>query len=151
MKLLHWLGLENEEIKIKYLAPISPILYGDGDWIDLRSAQKITFHAGEFHIIRLGVAMELPLGYEAHIVPRSSLFKHHGLIQTNGVGIIDSKYCGDDDEWGMSVYATRDTTIEFDERICQFRIYEVMPYIPLISVDSLGNKTRGGFGSTGKF
>ena len=59
----------------------------------------------------LGVAMELPAGYEAHIAPRSSTFKNYGILQTNGVGVVDQSYCGDGDQWHMPAYATRDVTI----------------------------------------
>ena len=94
--------------------------------------------------------MELPKGYEAHIVPRSSTFKNYGIIQTNSCGIVDCTYCGDEDMWRMPVYATRDTVIGENERICQFRIFENMPQINFDEVESLGNANRGGFGTTGK-
>ena len=110
----------------------------------------MTLKAGEFCLIPLGVAMELPEGYEAHVVPRSSTFKNYGIIQTNSCGIIDGTYCGDDDMWRMPVYAVRDTVIHVNDRICQFRIFENQPKITFDEVESLGNKNRGGFGSTGK-
>ena len=106
--------------------------------------------AGEHKLIPLGVAIKLPEGYEAHIVPRSSTFKTYGIIQTNHMGIIDNTYCGDNDQWFMSVYATRDTVIGFNERICQFRIIENQPKLQFIEVEHLGDIDRGGFGSTGK-
>lgn len=138
------------EVKIKYLKDIEPIeKLSMGDWIDLRASEDITLEKGEFAIIHLGVAMELPEGYEAHIVPRSSTYKKWGIIQTNGMGIIDESYCGDNDEWGMPVYATRLTQIKKNDRICQFRLVEKMRSIDLLTVETLGNKDRGGFGSTG--
>ena len=106
--------------------------------------------AGEFQLIPLGVAMQLPDGYEAHVVPRSSTFKNYGIIQTNSCGIIDGTYCGDQDMWRMPVYATRDTVIHANDRIAQFRIFENQPRIVFDEVESLGNENRGGFGSTGK-
>ena len=106
--------------------------------------------AGEFKLIPLGVAMELPKGYEAHVVPRSSTFKNYGILQVNSCGIIDGSYCGDEDMWRMPVYATRDTIIHKNERICQFRIMENQPKIVFDEVESLDNASRGGFGSTGK-
>jgi dUTP pyrophosphatase len=141
------------DIKIKYLEDIDSIEQKEGcDWIDLRSAETVTLKAGEFAMIRLGVAMKLPKGYEAYLVPRSSTFRRWGIIQTNGIGIIDESYCGDNDEWMMPVYATRNTQIKKDERICQFRISKKMPTLNIIALTSnetLGNKDRGGFGSTG--
>lgn len=141
------------ELKIKYLEDIDAIEQKDGcDWIDLRCAETINIKAGDYAMIRLGIAMKLPKGYEAHVVPRSSTYRRWGIIQTNGVGIIDESYCGDEDEWMMPVYATRNTQIKKNERICQFRITKKMPVleiIPLTENESLGNKNRGGFGSTG--
>lgn len=138
------------EVKIKYLKDIEHIeKLSMGDWIDLRASEDITLEKGDFAIIHLGVAMELPEGYEAHIVPRSSTYKKWGIIQTNGMGVIDESYCGDNDEWGMPVYATRLTQIKKNDRICQFRLVEKMRSIDLVTVETLGNKDRGGFGSTG--
>ncbi|AEB23812.1 MULTISPECIES: dUTP diphosphatase [Bacillus] len=139
------------QIKIKYSddtqTRISKI--EQGDWIDLRAAEDITIKKDEFKLIPLGVAMELPEGYEAHVVPRSSTYKHFGIIQTNSMGVIDESYKGDNDFWFFPAYALRDTDISKGERICQFRIMKKMPQVELIEVDNLGNKDRGGLGSTG--
>jgi len=146
-------GTYMPQIRIKYFTDaIERLTYIDGksDWIDLRASEEVTLKAGEFCLIPLGVAMELPEGYEAHVVPRSSTFKNYGIIQTNSCGIIDGTYCGDDDMWRMPVYAVRDTVIHVNDRICQFRIFENQPKITFDEVESLGNKNRGGFGSTGK-
>ena len=142
-----------ETIKIKYFTDaIDRLTYIDGksDWIDLRASEEISLKAGEFALIPLGVAMELPKGYEAHLVPRSSTYKTWGLIQTNSMGVIDCSYCGDEDMWRMPVYATRDTTGHVNDRIAQFRIVENQPQIHFEQVEHLGNANRGGFGSTGK-
>ena len=142
-----------ETIKIKYFTDkIEKLTYIDGksDWIDLRAAESVDLKKGEFKLIPLGVAMELPKGYEAHIVPRSSTFKNFGIIQTNHQGVIDSYYCGDNDEWKMPVYAMRDTHIEVNDRICQFRIMENQPKIQFEEVKALTGVDRGGFGTTGK-
>lgn len=142
---------EAKSIKIKYIekgiTKIAPIECGD--WIDLRSAENVTLRAGEFRLIHLGVAMELPEGYEAITAPRSSTFKNFGIIQTNSIGVIDELYKGDNDEWLYPVYALRDTKINFDDRICQFRIQKKMPKITFEEVESLNNEDRNGFGSTG--
>jgi len=142
-----------ESIKIKYLnKDIIRLEYigGKSDWIDLRSAERVVLKAGEFKLIHLGVAMQLPEGYEAHIVPRSSTFKNYGIIQTNHLGVVDSKYCGPNDWWHMPVYALRDTIIDMNDRICQFRIEKNQPVIKFEEVEELSAKDRGGFGSTGK-
>lgn len=142
-----------EHIKIKYFTEdIDKLAYIDGksDWIDLRSSETVELKKGDFKLIPLGIAMELPKGYEAHVVPRSSTFKNYGVLQVNSCGIIDGSYCGDEDMWRMPVYATRDTVIEKNERICQFRIVKNQPKIVFEEVSSLDNENRGGFGSTGR-
>ena len=72
------------------------------------------------------------------------------LSRRTAAALIDGTYCGDDDMWRMPVYAVRDTVIHVNDRICQFRIFENQPKITFDEVESLGNKNRGGFGSTGK-
>lgn len=145
--------LKMEQIKIKYFTDkIEKLTYIDGksDWIDLRAAEDIDMKAGEWKLIPLGVAMELPQGYEAHIVPRSSTFKNFGIIQTNHQGVVDCSYCGDNDQWFMPALAMRDTHISVNDRICQFRIMENQPKIVFEEVEKLTGSDRGGFGSTGK-
>ena len=140
-------------IKIKYFdKDIEKLKYIDGksDWIDLRASEDVEFKKGEFKLIPLGVAMELPNGYEAHVVPRSSTFKNFGLIMTNSVGIIDGSYCGDNDMWHFPVIAMRDTEIHKNDRICQFRIMRNQPEIIFKEVEHLEGVDRGGFGSTGE-
>lgn len=145
--------LNIEEIQIKYFTDkISKLTYIDGksDWIDLRAAQDIDMKAGDFKLIPLGIAMKLPDGYEAHIVPRSSTFKNYGIIQTNHQGVVDCSYCGNNDQWFMPAYALRDTHISCNDRVCQFRIMKNQPKINFLEVDELSTTDRGGFGSTGK-
>ena len=121
-----------------------------GDWIDLRAAETVRLKAGEFRLISLGISVKLPEGYEVHIAPRSSTFRNWGILQVNSVGVVDESYCGEGDLWMMPVYATRDTVISENDRICQFRIVEKMPELTITEVESLSGPDRGGFGSTGK-
>ena len=142
-----------ETIQIQYLDDtIEKLAYIDGksDWIDLRSAVDVELKAGEFKLIHLGIAMKLPEGYEAHVVPRSSTYKNFGIIQTNHCGIIDSSYCGPNDYWYMPAYALRDTMIHKNDRICQFRIEKNQPKLVFDEVNELSGANRGGIGSTGK-
>lgn len=142
-----------ETIQIQYLDnTIEKLAYIDGksDWIDLRSAVDVELKAGEFKLIHLGIAMKLPEGYEAHVVPRSSTYKNFGIIQTNHCGIIDSSYCGPNDYWYMPAYALRDTVIHKNDRICQFRIEKNQPKLVFEEVKELSGTNRGGIGSTGK-
>jgi dUTP pyrophosphatase len=139
-------------IRIKYISDkIDKLTYIDGksDWIDLRAADRVELKAGEFKLIPLGIAVQLPEGYEMNIVPRSSTFKNFGIIQTNSFGVVDETYCGDNDQIFFPAYAIRDTIINVNDRICQFRIQEHQPKIIFDEVDTLGNYDRGGHGSTG--
>ena len=142
-------GGTHEVIKIKYHAGIESLVQKEGsDWIDLRAAEEVKMSPNQFKLIPLGVSMKLPEGYEAHIVPRSSTFKTWGIIQTNHMGVIDESYCGDNDQWMMPVLATRAVIIHKNDRICQFRIVKKQPKILFQEVDTLGEESRGGFGST---
>ena len=146
-----------ETIKITYLSDkIERLTYiqGKSDWIDLRVAERVELKKGDFKLIPLGVSMCLPDGYEAIVAPRSSTFKTWGLIQTNSIGVIDESYgkhsCKD--QWMVPVYATRDTVVEVNDRICQFRIQKHQPEITFeeLEVGQLDGEAREGFGSTGK-
>lgn len=144
---------ETPVIEIKYFDKEMPkIVFIQGnksDWFDLRSAEDKELKRGENAVIRLGVAMKLPDGYEAHIAPRSSTFKNWGILQTNSVGVIDNSYNGDNDEWMMSVYATRDAVIHKYDRICQFRIMPKQPIVKFKEKEHLEEINRRGFGTTG--
>ena len=137
-------------IKIKYHNDVLPLdKFENGDWIDLRAAEDVEMSTGDFRLISLGVSMKLPEGYEAHVAPRSSTFKKWGIIQVNGIGIIDNSYCGNDDIWRMPVLAMRNTHIHKGDRIAQFRVVQKQPSVEFVEVDYLEGPTRGGFGSTG--
>lgn len=140
-----------KRIQIKYFANKIPKLKKivKGDWIDLYAAEDVTLKKFDTALISLGVAMKLPEGYEAILAPRSSTMKKFGVIQTNGIGVVDNSYSGDHDEWKMPVMAVRDTEIHVGDRICQFRIQENQPEIEFEEVSHLSDENRGGFGSTG--
>ena len=129
------------QLKIKYLTPdlekITKIK--QGNWIDLRCAQQILMLAGEYKLIPLGIAVQLPEGYEANIVPRSSTFKNFGIIQTNHFGVIDNSFCGNNDQWMFGAYAVKYTIINKNDRICQFRINKIQPDFDILEVDDLEN------------
>ena len=147
-----------ETIKIKYhdvdIDRLNKIKIGD--WIDLRAAETVFIPKGEARTISLGVAMKLPLGYEAHVAPRSSTFNNFGVIQTNSIGIIDNSYSGTNDIWRFQAYCLEGkdivgsgTTIRKNDRICQFRIVKKQPEVEFDEVLVLDEIDRGGFGSTG--
>jgi len=178
-------------MRIKTLVKSSvclPEVIDKGDWIDLSAQWETSFKAPyakclhkkrnaeteatdrfrevlfDYKVIPLGVAVQLPDGFEAVIAPRSSLFKKTGLLQANSVGVIDNSYSGDNDVWGFPAVATRAITVPEGTRICQFRIqlsqkatfWQKLKWlfsskIRIEQVSSLGNPDRKGFGEgTGK-
>jgi dUTP pyrophosphatase len=152
MKRAKLLKDKTKKIKIKYfdhdIEKIQKISVGD--WIDLRVAERVELKAGEYKLLRLGVGMILPDGYEAHVLPRSSTPSKFGIILANSMGVIDNSYSGDEDEWRFPAVAIRDTVIEKGDRIAQFRIMRNQPAIEFEVVDHLNEISRGGIGSTGK-
>lgn len=141
------------DVKIKYFSDdMKRLEYIDGksDMIDLRVAEDVKLKKGDFKLIPLGVAMELPAGFEAHIYPRSSTFKNFGITQANSVAVVDNSYNGNDDQWMYPVIASRDIVIHKNDRICQFRIVRNQPEINFCEVQELKGENRGGFGSTGR-
>ena len=155
------------KIKIKYFEGAKKLeKIAQGDWIDVYANEDIFIPKGEMRLIPLGIAMELPRRYEAHLAPRSSTFKRWGIIQTNHIGIIDNSYSGDNDEWKYPAFCleSRDileteengftkvvsgTWIRKGDKIAQFRIMRTQPKIKFEEVEVLGNEDRNGFGSTG--
>lgn len=137
-------------LDIRYLRDITHLTQtSKGDWVDLRAGEDVDLKKGEVAIIPLGFAMKLPEGYEALVAPRSSTIKKYGIMVGNSIGIIDESYSGNTDEWGLVAYAIRDTHIDMNDRICQFRIIEHQPTLKFNEVDKLNGPNRGGFGSTG--
>lgn len=134
-------------VKVKTKGAEMPVKLGD--WIDLSTAEDVEMEPLEFRVISLGVAMELPAGYEAHILPRSSTCKKWGIIMANSMGVVDNAYKGDNDIWGFPAVAIRKTSIPKNTRIAQFRLVKVCEPVIFQEVEKLGNNDRGGFGSTG--
>lgn len=170
------------KIKVKVIDPMcTPVITEKGDWIDLKAAEDIEINPGyadtlkrgkdtkvrkvetPVYYVPLGVAIELPKGYEAIVASRSSCPNKVGVFIPNGIGIIDNCYNGDGDEWKYIASPLRKTVIHKGDRVCQFRIqlsqkatfWQKIKWlfssgIELVEVESLNNKNRGGFGSTGK-
>ena len=147
------------KLRIKYLEDAVKLKkITKGNWIDVYAYEDVFVPLNERKMINLGFALELPKGWEGHLAPRSSTFKTWGIIQTNHIGIIDNSYCGDNDQWFYPAYCLEPknfidnqygTLIRKGDKIAQFRIIEVQPKLEFEKVESLGNKDRGGFGSTG--
>lgn len=170
------------KIKIKLLNPkCTP--EQKGNWIDLKAAETVKFNAPKATTLKrkrdgstpdyrkvefdnkripLGVAIQLPKGYEAIVMPRSGTFGVYKIMQTNSQGLIDETYCGDNDQWKMPCIAFNATTVNEGDRICQFRIqlsqdatfWQKIKWlfnskIEFEYVECLNNPDRGGFNSTG--
>ena len=145
-KIIEW--LKEETINVRFVREgMEPIGYAGGsdrsDWIDLRSGIDVELQPMEVCSIPLGVAMELPDGYEAHIEARSSTYRNFKIIRVNS-GVIDNSYKGNDDEWHFEALALEHTVIHKNDRICQFRIVGNEPHIKFNIVESLHNGNRGG-------
>ena len=152
------------KIKIKtFKDQILPEIISKGDWIDLRAAEEYNLKSGEYKLLKLGIAMELPKGFEALVIPRSSTFKSYGVLLANSVGMIDGSYNGDDDEWRFPAYCLVEKPIHKGDRICQFRIqlsqratfwqkikWFLNNRIKIEKVERLNTINRGGIGSTGR-
>ena len=105
------------ELKIRYFSDsIDRLAYiaGKSDWIDLRAAEEVRMKAGEFRLIPLGVAIALPKGYEAHVVPRSSTFKNFGILQTNSMGVIDASWATANGVYPVFTFKNGAAMAEFD-------------------------------------
>lgn len=150
MKIHYTDKFDNFIVDIKYLPGAHELEQVEwGSWIDLYTYEETSLKQGDQKYINLGVAMKLPEGYEAIVAPRSSTFKNWGITQTNSIGVIDSTYCGDNDIWMFPAHATKTITIPAGTRICQFRIQKEQPKITFNKVETLGEKDRGGLGSSG--
>ena len=154
---------------------IQPVVLKDGEWFDLMAAEDHTFLAPhnayntritqyDSYKISLGIAMSLPVGIEAILAPRSSLFEKKGLELVNSIEVIDSTYSGNSDIWNAYLKASRDCVVTKGERIVQFRLqpsqrasvwtklkWLFTSKIEFINVDDLGRPNRGGNGSTGGY
>ena len=154
-----------------------------GDWVDLKSAINLKIESPKMYakniveseikdesyipvtfqntLIPLGIAMELPKGFEAVINPRSSTYKHYGIISANHQGVIDNSYNGDNDQWQFNAIMMKDGQINIGDRICQFRIqlnqkasiwqkikWMFTHKIEFEYVKQLGEENRGGFGTS---
>ena len=139
-----------ELLKIRYKEG-SPELHQEdyGGCVDLYNYENVSLKKGDFKLIDLGVAMQLPQEYDAIIIPRSSTFKKYGLLLVNSPGYIDNSYNGSEDWWFAAVYATRDIEIPKGTRCFQFRLIKTQPALHTVTSDTLGDVNRGGCGSSG--
>ena len=140
------------EIKIQMLEGCGELFprkaHEDDAAYDLRSRCDIELVPGVSTLVPTGVFIELPVGYEAQIRPRSGLALKHDLMLTNSPGTIDAGYRG---EIGVIMYnaGKEKFSISRGDRIAQMVICR-LPEVTLVEADSLSDTVRGagGFGST---
>ena len=117
---------------------------------DLRSREDMVLPPGRSTLVPAGFKMELPIGFEAQVRPRSGLALKHDLMLTNSPGTIDAGYRG---EVGVIMYnaGKEDFVIKKGDRIAQM-VFARLPETELVPVTELSATDRGegGFGSTGK-
>lgn len=122
----------------------------DAAGFDMRALRGKDLEPGERTLIPLGCAVQIPLGYEIQVRPRSGLAFKHGITVLNTPGTIDADYRG---PCGVILINTSAETyhIEPNERVCQFVVAQV-PTVSIELVEELTETERGegGFGSTGK-
>ena len=87
-----------------------------GDWTDLCLAEDAVLDPGEFRPVSLGIRMQLPKGFEAWVLPRSSTGKRKKVLMYNSMGIIDESYCGPNDIWHALFYAPMGAVLMEGER-----------------------------------
>lgn len=125
-----------------------PELERHGGCIDLASAEDVKLKKGDWYLLDLGVAIQLPEGYDALLLPRSSLYKNFKVLQTNTPGYIENEYFPD--HWKLSIVALEDTEIHKGDRVCQFTVFKRMPEVKFETINDINPEDmRGGFGSTG--
>jgi dUTP pyrophosphatase len=117
--------------------------------LDLAARETTIIPAKSFNYVPMNVAVATPPGHFLLMAARSSTHKK-GLIMANGIGIGDSDFCGDEDEYRAVFYNFTDepVTVEKGERVAQL-IFLNFPNFEWEEVESLNPESRGGFGSTG--
>lgn len=117
---------------------------------DLASRERVEIAPHTIGYIPLNVVIEVPAGYLVLLIARSSTHKK-GLMLVNGVGVMDSDFCGDADEYKGAYYNFTNNlvVIEKGDRVCQGLLmrYEKSEFE---ETDNMERQTRGGFGSTGE-
>jgi len=141
-------------LKIKYKKfdkdlPSPEYKTGGAVGFDLYSREEAKISPGEVVLIPLNIAIEIPRGYTVFLTNRSSTYKL-GITCANGLGIGDNDFCGDNDEWRFPAlnFTNKPVKIERGTRIAQMVILPV-EVVNLDEVEKLGDKDRGGFGTTG--
>lgn len=117
---------------------------------DLAAAEDVVIQPGEVALVPTGLVVEVPAGLFLAVLARSSTPLRRGLMVANGVGVVDSDYCGDSDEVKIAVLNFRGeaVTVQAGDRIAQGIILPA-PRVQWEEVSGSRRRSRGGFGSTG--
>ena len=144
-------------IKIKFLDPQSkvkaPVYKTSGSsGCDLYASQDATIKAGSVAMIKTGISIELPKGYEAQVRSRSGLALKQQVFVLNSPGTIDNDYRGEVCVI-LANFSNTDFNVKVGDRIAQMVVcqYEQFKFdeIPNIEELSVTERGSGGFGSTG--
>ncbi|MCS7258145.1 MAG: dUTP diphosphatase [candidate division WOR-3 bacterium] len=117
--------------------------------IDLHSAEEVILRPGKFKLIRTGIALEIPKGYEGQIRPRSGLAANFGIGVLNSPGTIDSDYRGEI-KVILFNFSNKSFRIKKGDRIAQL-VFSKVYKVALKTTKRLRptKRNQGGFGHTG--
>ncbi|MCJ8347121.1 deoxyuridine 5'-triphosphate nucleotidohydrolase [bacterium] len=144
------ISYRNEEVRELYAQ--AGIQTEDSAGFDLITAEDVSFSKiGEFKLVDLGVVIQVPKAHHSLLMPRSSTFKKHQVLQANSVGLIDQDYCGAQDFWKIPLvyFGEGLKTIPKGTRLCQFILQKTIQITSMEEFDP-AQESRGGFGSTGE-
>jgi dUTP pyrophosphatase len=117
---------------------------------DLSARSDVTVQPGEVVLVPTGLVIKVPDGHFLGIFARSSTPLRLGLMVANGVGIVDSDYCGTSDEIKIEVFnfTSAPVTVRRGDRLAQG---VVLPFVRVQweEQDPSNRPSRGGFGATG--
>lgn len=145
--------IDRVQVKFKKLtesAVVPQYKSAEAAGMDLCADESVVVYRDNIKLIKTGIAIELPQGYEAQVRPRSGLALKHGITVLNSPGTVDSDYRGDISVMLINL-GTEVFHVERGDRIAQLIITPVSK-AEMIEVKELGSSERGegGFGSTGK-
>ena len=141
------------EVAVTRLRPdaVLPVQAYPGDaGFDLAACDRVELRPGERAVVGTGIAVALPAGHAAFVVPRSGLAARHGLGAVNAPGLIDAGYRGEVKVILHNTDLDNAFVVEPGMRIAQLVIVE-LPRLELVEVEELPDSERGagGLGSSG--
>jgi dUTP pyrophosphatase len=118
---------------------------------DLAASADTVVPPHSIALVPTGLVVRVPEGHFLAILARSSTPLKRGLIVANGMGVIDSDYCGPTDEVKIQVLNITDAPVHVatGDRIAQGMVLAA-PRVTFVEATSAGGPSRGGFGSTGR-